>query len=84
MKYINSLFGELKLWHHETFQSATFEFLLHFPKFQNRALIVGSGVTQRVLKSPNTAIFMVPATLLQLLLNCGENVNSLPQFTVKP
>lgn len=44
VKYLSLLFGELKPWHHETFQSTTFAFLLHFPGFQNRALTVGSGL----------------------------------------
>ena len=77
VKYINLLFGELQSWHHETFQSATFAFLFHFPRLQNRALIVGSDLTQHVLKSLNPTIFVVPAKVLQLLLNCSENVNSL-------
>lgn len=76
MKYINLLFGKLQPWHHEKFQSATVAFLFHFLKFQNRVLIVGSGLTQHVLKSLKPTVFVVPAMLLQLLLNCGENVNS--------
>jgi len=83
VKYLNLLCGELQPWYHKIFQSATFAFLFHFPKFQNRALVVGSGLTQRVLKSLNRAIFVAPAKLLQLLLKCSENVNSLLQFTVK-
>lgn len=83
VKYVSLLCGELKPWHHKTFQSATFPFLSHFPKFQKRALIAGCGLAQHVPKSPNTTVFMVPAMLLQLLLNCSENVNSLCQFTVR-
>lgn len=64
VKYLSLLFGELKLWQTETFQSATFAFLLHFPRFQNRALVVGSGLSQHVTKSLNSPAFMEPTASL--------------------
>lgn len=73
VKYLSLLFGEL--WQHETFQSAVFAFLLHFPRFQNRAVVVGSGLSQCVTKSLNPPVFMEPVVLLQLLLNWDEDVD---------
>lgn len=74
VRYLSLLFGELKLWQHKTFQSAIFAFLL-FPTFQSRALVVGSGLSQHAAKSLNPPVFLEPTVLLQLLLNCGEDVD---------
>lgn len=76
MKCQSLIFGELKLWQPGTFQSTTFAFLLPFPRFQNRALVVDSGLSQCVTKSLNPPVFMEPTALLHLLLSCGENVDA--------
>lgn len=66
MKSLSLLFGELKPWQHETLESAIFVFFLHFPRFQNRVLVVVSVLSQHVAKSLNTPGFIVRTELLQL------------------